>query len=71
MMQGNAYKHILNVLIILQVYKKQLNKLKDEVGMAGSKSTRTRFVGIITSTIHPYTLVYHTPIDVDLFLLSF
>ena len=29
-------------------------KLKDEVGMAGSKSTQTRFVGIITSTIHPY-----------------
>ena len=30
-------------------------KLKDEVGMAGSKSTQTRFVGTITSTIHPYT----------------
>ena len=29
-------------------------KLKDEVGMAGPKSTQTRFVGIITSTIHPY-----------------
>ena len=34
-------------------HKKQL-KLKDEVGMAGPKSTQTRFVGIITSTIHPY-----------------
>ena len=29
-------------------------KLKDEVGMVGSKNTQTRFVGIITSTIHPY-----------------
>ena len=29
-------------------------KLKDEVGMGGPKSTQTRFVGIITSTIHPY-----------------
>jgi hypothetical protein len=28
-------------------------KLKDEVGMAGPKSTQTRIVGIITSTIHP------------------
>ena len=28
--------------------------LKDEVGMAGSKITQTRFVGIITFTIHPY-----------------
>ena len=32
-------------------------KLKDEVGMAGPKSTQTRFVGIITSTIHPYACV--------------
>ena len=31
-------------------------KLKDEVGMAGPKSTQTRFVGIIMSTIHPYML---------------
>ena len=31
------------------------NKLKDEVGMTGSKSTQTRFVvGIIIYTIHPY-----------------
>ena len=29
-------------------------KLKDEVEMGGSKSTQTRFVGIIMSTIHPY-----------------
>ena len=29
-------------------------KLKDEVGMVGPKNTQTRFVGIITSTIHPY-----------------
>ena len=29
-------------------------KLKDKVGMEGSKSTQTRSVGIITSTIHPY-----------------
>ena len=29
-------------------------RLKDEVGMAGSNSTQTRFVRIITSTIHPY-----------------
>ena len=28
--------------------------MKDEVGMAGPKSTQTRFVGIITFTIHPY-----------------
>jgi hypothetical protein len=26
-------------------YKKQLNKLKDEVGMAGPKSTQTRLWG--------------------------
>ena len=30
---------------------KQLNKLKDEVGMAGSKSVQTTFVGITKSTI--------------------
>ena len=35
-------------------YKKQLNELKDEAGMAGSKSIQTRFVGTTTSTIHPY-----------------
>jgi hypothetical protein len=29
-------------------------KLKDEVGMAGPKSTQIRFVGIIISTIYPY-----------------
>ena len=33
----------------LDKYKKTM-KLKDEVGMAGPKSARTRFVGIITST---------------------
>ena len=37
----------------LNKYKKTM-KLTDEVGMAGPKSTQTRFVGIITSTIHPY-----------------
>ena len=35
-------------------YKNNWIKLKDEVGMAGSKSRQTRFVGIITFTIHPY-----------------
>jgi hypothetical protein len=35
-------------------YKKQLNKIEDEVGMAGPKNTQTRFVGLIMSTIHPY-----------------
>jgi hypothetical protein len=29
-------------------------KLKEEVGMTGPKSTQTRFVEIIISTIHPY-----------------
>ena len=35
-------------------YKKQLNKLKKLVGMAGPKSTQTRVVGIITDEMHPY-----------------
>ena len=39
-------------------------KLKDE----GPKSTRTRFVGIITSTIHPYICFFffycRAPVDV-------
>ena len=41
--------------------------------MAVPKSTQTRFVGIITSTINPYAyfLDYHEPIDVDLLVLSF
>ena len=30
------------------------SKLKDEVGIAGSKSTQTRFVRIIISIKHPY-----------------
>ena len=44
--------------------------------MAGSKSTQTRFVVIITSTIHPYACFsrlikyYHALIDVNLFVLS-
>ena len=38
----------------LETSIKQLNELKDEAGMAGSKSIQTRFVGINTSTIHPY-----------------
>ena len=38
--------------------------------MAGSKSTQTRFIVIITFTVHPYTLQacffdYHAPIDGD------
>ena len=38
-------------------------KLKDEVGMAGSKSTQTRFVVIITFAVHPCD--YHMPVDGD------
>ena len=34
-------------------------KLKDEVGMMVSKSTRTRFVVGITYTIHPYAWFFH------------
>ena len=45
-----------------------MNELKDEVEMAGSKSIRTRFIGITTSTIHPYACL--SCIDVDLFVLS-
>ena len=47
-------------------------KLKNEVGMGGSKSTQTRFLGIITSTIHPYAcfLDYHAPVDGDSLVLS-
>ena len=33
-------------------YKKQLNKLKKQGGMAGPKSTQTRAVGIITDEMH-------------------
>jgi hypothetical protein len=33
-----------------------MNK-KDEVGMAGPKSTQTRFVTIITSTKHPIPML--------------
>ena len=36
------------------ILEQQLNKLKDEVGMAGSKSSQIRFIRIITPTIHPY-----------------
>jgi hypothetical protein len=50
-------------------YKKQLNKLKDKVGMAEPKSTRTRFVGIITSTIHPYIIQLFFILVTVLFLL--
>ena len=35
-------------------------KLKDEARMAGSKSTQTRFVVIITFTIHPYTCFFRS-----------
>ena len=37
-------------------------KLKDEVGMAGSNSTQSRFVGVITSTIHPYAYFFSVTI---------
>ena len=43
-------------------------KLKDEVGMAGSKSTQTRFVVIIAFTIYIPTLAcfdYHMSVDGD------
>ena len=41
-------------------YKKQLNKLKKQVGMVGPKSTQTRVVGTITNEIHPYTFFVET-----------
>ena len=41
-------------------YKKQLNKLKKQVGMVGPKSTKTRVVGMITDEIHPYTFFIET-----------
>ena len=41
--------------IFLKANKDKSNEIKDKVGMAGSKSTQKRLVGIITSTIHPYT----------------
>jgi hypothetical protein len=40
-------------------------KLKYEVGMVGPKSTQTRFLGIITSTIYIPTLAFLAPVDVD------
>jgi hypothetical protein len=49
--EGNKRRIVTNM-------KNNRMKLKDEVGMAGPKSTQTGFVGIITSTIiHPYALL--------------
>ena len=42
-----------SISMVFYKYNKTI-KLRDEVGMAGSTSTQTRFVGIITSTIWPY-----------------
>ena len=49
----NCLKKLRTVTTSLLWYKHEI-KLKDEVGMAVPKSTQTRFVGIITSTIHLY-----------------
>ena len=48
-------------------------KLKDEVGMAGSKSTQTRFVSTCISICYIYIpslafLDYYAPINVDVFV---
>ena len=41
-------------------YKKQLNKLKKQVGMDG-RAKKSR-VGIITDEIHPHTFFIETPL---------
>ena len=41
-------------------YKKQLDKLKKQVGMVEPKSTQTRVVEIITDKMHPYTFFIET-----------
>ena len=43
-------------------YKKQLDKLKKQVGMGGGgpKSTQTRVVGKVTDEMHPYTFFIET-----------
>ena len=45
------------ILLNMNKYKKQLNKLKKQVGMTGPISTQTRVVGIITDEMHPY--IFH------------
>ena len=42
-------------------YKKQLNKLKKQVGMDG-RAKKSRVVGIITDEIHPHTFFIETPL---------
>ena len=39
--------------------------------MAGSKSTQTRFVGIITSNIHPYACFSHLPCTYSVYSCRF
>ena len=55
-LKWSRHKHTYNYYIYTSI-KNNWIKLEDEVGMAGPKSTQTRFVGIITSTIHHYTQV--------------
>ena len=45
-------------LVSYKCTKKQLHKLKGEVGMAVPKSTQTRVVGIITCVVRPYTCFF-------------
>jgi hypothetical protein len=42
-------------------YTTSIKKLKNEVGMAGPKRTKARFVGIITPTVHPYACFSRLP----------
>ena len=58
-------KNTANIARFTLFYTSLKNKLKDEVGMIGSKSTQIR-LGIITSTIH----YYHAPVDGDALVLS-
>ena len=47
--------------------------MKYSVGMAGPKTTPTRFVGIMTSTIYIPTLAFldnHAPVDGDQLVFS-
>ena len=55
----SQWHHTDSVAILLNMnkYKKQLNKLKKQVGMTGPISTQTRVVGIITDEMHPY--IFH------------
>ena len=54
LMSSYMYVHVYYMYIKFYIMLYKTMKLKGEVGIAGSKSTRTRFVGIITSTVHPY-----------------